>query len=354
MHHQDPSIDQLLRDESFINYCRGGNEADIRYWNDYILQHPEQKGRIEEAMRQYALLFNTLAEIDLHEQLQRLKDRVESPGAQIIPFSDKPRHKGRRLLRSAGIAAAVLLLITAGWLLLPHKPAAAPPAAEAVYASSPGEKKIFQLPDGTQVTMNAGSTISLNTAFGQASREVFLKGEALFDVRQNKAVPFIVHTVDVDVKALGTAFNIRSYEGDSASETTLIRGLVEVTLKYYNNKKIILHPDEKVATPPPAPIPEQPQIRPVKKMDDGSAQEVAWVDNNLVFDDEDFAQIAVRLERWYGIKVRFTSEAVKTYHFTATFKKEKIERVLEILRSSKEFAYDLDDTPDGRTLTIHK
>ncbi|MES1249334.1 MAG: DUF4974 domain-containing protein, partial [Chitinophaga rupis] len=93
---------------------------------------------------------------------------------------------------------------------------------------------------------------------------------------------------------------------------------------------------------------------PAKKMDDGSTQEVAWVENNLVFDDEDFVQIAAQLERWYGIKVSFTSEEVKTFHFTGTFKKEKIERVLEILRSSKKFNYEIDDNPNGRTLTIHK
>ena len=354
MHHQDLSIDELLRNESFTNYCRGRNEADVRYWNDYIRQHPEQKERIGEALRQYTLLFNTLAEIDLEEQLQRLKGRVENPGAQIIPFTDKPRNTRSGLLRGTGIAAAVLLLFAAGWLLIRHRPVATALPADAVYSSSPGEKRVFQLSDGTQVTMNAGSTISLNTAYGQTTREVFLKGEALFDVRQNKRVPFIVHTDDMDVRALGTAFNIRSYEGDRASETTLIRGLVEITLKYYNNKKVILHPDEKLAAPPSAPVPEQPQIRPVKKMDDGGVQEVAWVENNLVFDDEDFVQIAARLERWYGIKVNFSSDEVKTYHFTATFKKEKIERVLEILRSSKEFNYDLDDNQNGRTLTIHK
>jgi ferric-dicitrate binding protein FerR (iron transport regulator) len=172
----------------------------------------------------------------------------------------------------------------------------------------------------------------------------------------------------MDIRALGTAFNVRSYFGDKIAETALIRGLVEITLKKENNKKILLHPNEKVSwkqdaeteeeksvSPTPAikqlPAPEQVIIAPVKKMEDGTAQELAWANNSLVFDDEDFDEIGPRLERWYGVKIVFGSEDVKGYRFTATFKKEKIERVLDILKTTKEFTYEFDG---DRTILIHK
>lgn len=364
------SIEDLLKDESFSNYCRGVNEQDIQYWQNYLDQNPGKKELIDAAVRQYQLLFNTIADLDLREQLDHLKRKIElNDAAPVYSIRDRPARSGIAFYRKKIIiAAAAIGLVIAGWALFHAKQA--PPAGktEARYASRPGEKKLFQLPDGTQVTMNAGSEITLNKDYGQDTREVFLRGEAFFDVHQNKSSPFIVHTTDMDIRALGTAFNIRSYNGDKIAETALIRGLVEITLKKENNKKILLHPNEKVSCKRDVategekpvshapvmkqlPIPEQVMIAPVKKMDDGTAQELAWASNNLVFDDEDFDEIAPRLERWYGVKIVFGSEDIKEYRFTATFKKEKIERVLDILKTSKEFTYQFDG---DRTILIQK
>ena len=370
------SVEDLLKDESFSSYCRGGNEQDIQYWQNYLVQNPGKRELIEEAVRQYRLLFNTIADLDLREQLDQLQRKIElneavpvySMNDRSASISDRPVR--RRIVfygKKPMIAAAVMIAI-AGWYLLHPKQTPSPGKTEARYASKPGEKKIFQLPDGTQVTMNAGSEITLNKTYGQETREVFLRGEAFFDVHQNKNSPFIVHTSDIDVKALGTAFNVRSYFGDKIAETALIRGLVEITLKKENNKKILLHPNEKISwkqdaeteeekpASPTLPIkqlhaPEQIVIGPVKKMEDGTAQELAWANNSLVFEDEDFDEIGPRLERWYGVKIVFGSEDVKRYHFTATFKKEKIERVLDILKTTKEFNYEFDG---DRTILIHK
>lgn len=363
------SVEDLLKDESFSSYCRGGNERDIQYWQNYLVQNPGKRELIEEAVRQYRLLFNTIADLDLREQLNLLQRKIElNEAAPIYPINDRPARRGIGFYGKKALIVATVMVVIAGWYLLHPKQAPSPGKTEARYASKPGEKKIFQLPDGTQVTMNAGSEITLNKTYGQDTREVFLRGEAFFDVHQNKNSPFIVHTSDMDVKALGTAFNVRSYCGDKMAETALIRGLVEITLKKENNKKILLHPNEKISwrkdaeteeekpTSPILPIkqlhaPEQIVVGPVKKMEDGTAQELAWANNSLVFEDEDFDEIGPRLERWYGVKIVFGSEDVKRYHFTATFKKEKIERVLDILKTTKEFNYEFDG---DRTILIHK
>ena len=369
MQNQHPSIEDLLKEESFSNYCRGENEQDIQYWQDYLAQNPGERELIEEAVRRYRLLFNTIADLDLREQLEQFQHKIEnSEAAPVYSLNDRPVRPGAVFYgKKAMIAAAVLLVIT-GWMLFHSKQAPSSGKAEARYASKPGEKKIFQLPDGTQVTMNAGSEITLNNSYGQNTREVFLKGEAFFDVHQNKSSPFIVHTVNMDIRALGTAFNVRSYTGDKVTETALIRGLVEIILKKENNKTIVLHPNEKVSwkqdaekeeDKPESSVPAAGQlpalaktvIAPVKKMDDGTPQELAWANNNLVFDDEGFDEVGTRLERWYGVKIVFGSEDIKKYHFTATFKKEKIERVLDILKTTKEFNYELDS---ARTILIHK
>ncbi len=363
MHHPFLTVPDLLKDESFINYCRRQNERDISYWEKFIAENPGKKTLIDEAIHEYSVLFTALANSDLEEQVQKLRLKLEAAEAAPVVAMPGPAKNFFRRYKYV-IGSAAVLLLAAGYFL--WKKPDVPPAAiqEIEYASKPGERKSFQLPDGTQVSLNAGSTITVSNSFGQTTREVHLKGEAFFEVHHNKQLPFIVHTTDMDVKALGTAFNVRSYHGEK-SETSLLRGLVEVTLKKENNRKILLHPDEKIswsvtgikgetvhkATPPAKKeTAEISVVKPVKKMDDGSVKEVAWMENTLAFDDDAFEEIVPQLARWYDVEISFESEEVKHYHFTATFKREKLEQVLNILRASKTFRYRY----DGKMVVISK
>ena len=97
------------------------------------------------------------------------------------------------------------------------------------------------LPDGSLVWLNGGSRLTYDKAFNKGeTREVELKGEAYFDVAKNALKPFIIHTHQMDIKVLGTAFNVKSYPGDKSSETSLIHGSIEVTVRQGTGEKIIL------------------------------------------------------------------------------------------------------------------
>jgi transmembrane sensor len=295
-------------------------------------------------VHEYRLLFTALANADLDEQVQQLKNKLEGGvQAPVIALNPRRNRFSRRI--TIGIAAAAVGIIMYFMLQPTAKPHVNPQPLQ--YTCNHGERRNLQLPDGTIVSMNAGSEIKLNDNYGKATREIFLEGEAFFEVQHNKAVPFIVHTTTMDVKALGTAFNVRSYKGETKTEALLVRGLIEVTLKKDNNRKLLLRPDEKLLWTEKET--NKPAIQPVKKLDNGQVKELAWVENNLAFDDESFEEIATQLNRWYNIDIQFGSDSVKQYHFTATFKKEKIERVLEILKASKKFNY----TINGQTILIH-
>ncbi|OQP53365.1 hypothetical protein A4H97_23225 [Niastella yeongjuensis] len=348
------TVEELLKEESFINYCLRNNERDVHYWETFLVENPGRKDLIADAVQEYRLLFTALAQSDLDEQLTLLKNKVE--GNERAPVIELNRSGNRRTVaypRFTSIAIAALAILTVGLYMIwksQRIPVSQPERVQ--YVCKPGERKSFQFPDGTQVILNAGSELYLNDKYAKNTREVFLKGEAFFEVRHNAAVPFIVHTASMDVKALGTAFNVKSYNNENKTEAVLIRGLAEVTLKKDNNRKLLLHPDEKVlwteiktgvspATLPPVDktVPEQGVIKPVKKSDNGDVKEVAWVQNNLAFEDEPFEEIAYQLNRWYNVNIQFEANEIRQYHFTATFKKEKIEQVLEILRTSKRFNY---------------
>ncbi|OQP62797.1 hypothetical protein A3860_26150 [Niastella vici] len=351
MQHKYRTVEDLLKDESFINYCLRKNEQDVHFWEQYVVEHPDRKGLVEEAVQEYRLLFSALAHADLEDQLNNLKKKMANgEDAPVVELKRAaPSHTSFYRRFSYVAVAALAVMIIGGYL---YRMVQRIPSQISViqYACKPGERKSFQMPDGTQVILNAGSEISLNEHYAKNTREVYLKGEAFFEVQHNAAVPFIVHTSSMDVKAVGTAFNVKSYNNENRTEAVLIRGLVEVTLKKDNNRKLYLHPDEKVlwtearaneATPASTikTNPEQGVIKPVKKLDNGNVKELAWVQNNLAFEDEAFEEIAYQLNRWYNVDIQFETSDVKQYHFTATFKKEKIEQVLEILKASKKFNY---------------
>lgn len=360
------TVEELLREESFVNYCLRNNEQDIHYWETFIAANPGKKELIEEAVQEYRLLFTALARADLEEQLTSFKSKLEGDEtAPVIDLNRMRRTHTTLYRRFSSIAIAVLAVVTIGLYLLWKVQRASVSHSERVeYVCKPGERKSFQFPDGTQVILNAGSEIYLNDDYAKHTREVFLKGEAFFEVQHNAAVPFIVHTPSMDVKALGTAFNVKSYNNENKTEAVLIRGLVEVTLKKDNNRKLLLHPDEKVlwtdnktgseTTIPPTTvtaIQEQAVIKPIKRSDNGEVKEVAWVQNDLAFEDEPFEEIAYQLNRRYNVNIQFESNDIKQYHFTATFNKEKIEQVLDILRTSKRFNYRFDG---DRNIVIYK
>lgn len=348
------TVEDLLKEASFINYCLRKNERDILYWESWIAANPGKKELIAEAVQAYRLLFSALAMNDLEEQLTRLTNKVEGhDNTPVIELKRAGRLRRGSYPGFSSIAIVALAILTVGLYLVWQGQRSSRTRPSGVqYVCQPGERKSFQFPDGTQVILNAGSELYLNNHYAQNTREVFLKGEAFFEVQHNAAVPFIVHTASMDVKALGTAFNVKSYNNENKTETVLIRGLVEVTLKKDNNRKLLLHPNEKLlwtenktttstVLPPTTgkAITEQAVIKPVKRSDNGEVKEVAWVQNNLAFDDEPFEDIAYQLNRWYNVNIQFEANDVKQYHFTATFKKEKIEQVLDILRTSKRFNY---------------
>ncbi|WP_295721147.1 FecR family protein [Mucilaginibacter sp.] len=218
------------------------------------------------------------------------------------------------------------------------------------------KSKIY-LSDGSIVTLNSETTLKYPPTFKGSTREVYLNGEAFFDVAKDHRHPFIVHAGNMSIKVLGTAFNVKSYKNDLTSETTLIRGAIEVTLADRPSDRIILKPNEKLIlksttfkkhiinrnlvaqTPDTAKTSYALTNLTYLRSNDTTVVETSWVNNRLVFKDEDFNELANKMERWYGIKVKFKNSAAKDYHFTGVFEKESVTQALSALQLIESFSY---------------
>ena len=345
---------RLLADESFINYSLGHNKEDIAYWENFLKEHPWELESIAGLKEIILLTTQNIQDIESNDQLASLMKRIEA-GEQSKPVSIKQPFTPqiRRGLMAASLSG-ILLISALAWYNF-SKTSTTPAASQVLaYNSKKGERKSFQLPDGTMVILNADSHLILADDFGQKNRTVNLDGEAFFDVVHDKENPFIVHTAKMDVKVLGTEFNVNAYANGVVNETALIRGSIELTLNG-EKKKVILHPNQKfvianalssnsnASALSPASLKStiteglQPVI--IEK-GYNSVAEISWTENKLVFVNEPFNEVIKKLERWYGISIELQDASLATYTFTATFRNESIKDVLSGLQFSRHFEFN--------------
>ncbi|HNJ94703.1 MAG TPA: FecR domain-containing protein [Ferruginibacter sp.] len=221
-----------------------------------------------------------------------------------------------------------------------------------------GSRTKIQLPDGSQVWVNSGSTISYENFYKANTREVQLNGEAYFDVVRDPEHPFIVHTSGIDIKVLGTAFNVKAYQAESTIEATLIHGSIEVINKNRpGSPKIMLKPHEKLVyskypvadtrdqraeVKPAEPDAYSITIKPLsKEIADSNIVETAWVYNKLSFEDERFEDLAHKMEKWYNLRIVIENEKLKNYRISGSFINETPEEALKELQFLVPFSYVL-------------
>ncbi len=263
------------------------------------------------------------------------------------------------LLALSGIAASLLVIF-----FLFHNNKLNKAANKADYIASntvstrKGSKSNILLPDGTMAWLNADSKLTYNENFRGDFREVSLEGEAFFDVVKDKTRPFIIHTKTIDIRVLGTAFNVRAYETEKNTETALFRGSVEITLHNSPEKKIVLKPNEKLRVnnkslqfdtektnkeknqdPPELAI----QVGKVHfRAKDSSAWETLWIKNKLVFDAESLEEVAQKIERWYDVRVIINGDDdLKNTTFSGIFDNETVAQVMEALTITGNFRYSI-------------
>jgi ferric-dicitrate binding protein FerR (iron transport regulator) len=225
-----------------------------------------------------------------------------------------------------------------------------------------GSKNHFILPDGSKVWLNAGTTLKYSTTIDKDSiREVFLSGEAFFEIRHNVKHPFWIRTKQMDILDIGTEFNVKAYPQDETAEATLIEGSIEVNIKDLNHTEVLSAPNEKltvfhkeetfklsgsaVKTSDSAqkPINQVPvfTITKVVPAADSLVAETAWMKDVLVFQNKSFRELAVMMERWYDVAVSFDDDQLAEYRFTGAFADETIEQALEQLQLIRRFDFSL-------------
>ena len=294
---------------------------------------------------------------------------------QKVDAPEKRNQGGRRIVRyllqaAATIALAVLLSLSYQVFVNKNKRAVqmARPYSEVIVPN--GHKAQLTLTDGTKIWLNSNSTLRYPVLFDGDSRKVYLEGEAYLDVAKDKDRSFFVETKNLTLCVLGTSFNIKSYEDEGQVEATLIEGSLRivpskalkkkfksVTLK--PNEKAIYKKEESVLSVKELDVvhPEEKQ-RHKKRMPEMKGLEISqiesiisWKDNELIFWNETFEDIRIKMERWYGISILIEDEKLKNYRYSGKFiYNETINQVMDILALTTPIGYKL----DKNVLTIYE
>jgi transmembrane sensor len=256
----------------------------------------------------------------------KLKFKEKSPAKQkVIQWHSKTTFRW-------SVAASLLLFISSILIIYTSK-SARNNSYQIIYAAT-GKIKKIKLVDGTQVWLNAKSSLSISQNYNDDTREVKLNGEAYFDVEHMPSKPFIVKTNYLNTEVLGTAFSVSAYDNIKHHEITVKRGKVRVS----NDKNVLAELTYKKK------ISYDTNTKTINLSNSDDLDELLWINGILVFNDEPLQDIAIQLQNKFGYRFIFKNNDVKNIRLTATFENDiKLIDLMEVLKSATQVKYKINN-----------
>lgn len=297
---------------------------------------PDEKDEIRVWLNQSSdnrKLFGDLREIWLSAGVSGNKDEFNLDKA-IEKFKQKIHQSSRKIyMQRIGIifkyAAIALLLFALPVFYFLGRNSSIPEESYTTIACAYGDKSTINLPDGSLVYLNSGSKLTFNNNFQHQFRRVSIEGEAYFSVRENPQIPFIVKAADVEIKVLGTEFNVKAYPEEDIISTTLAEGKIELGVK---NQKIMMEPKQR--------LDYDLLAREMTLYDLADiTPDIEWKEGRLIFRNESLEELELKLERWFDVDIDFADENVKKRRFTGILERESILETLSYFNLSQHVGY---------------
>ena len=228
----------------------------------------------------------------------------------------KPRVSRRMLMVALAAAAVLIAVIGGGGGRLLRR---APQWKE--YSTAPAQRMVIRLQDGTQVTIAPKSRVRYTADFGRAHRDLYLDGEAYFQVARDFQRPLRVHTPGSVTEDLGTAFVVRAYGDQNGTEVVVTEGRVSLSRAETTSPAVVLGLRDlgRLGASGPATVRRGVDVD----------RYLAWTKGVLAFDGTPLSEVMPALERWYNVEIRLSDSALATRRLTASFQNEPIDLVLK-------------------------
>ena len=249
---------------------------------------------------------------------------------------DRKRLFRKRMIQVAAVVIPFVFIVSA--LFYNYQPAK--DQKDFVVVVKQGNRATVTLPDQSKVWLNSNSKLVYATGKNN-TREVRLTGEAFFKVFKDKTRPFIVSVNNLQVKVLGTSFNVKARLGSDCIETSLVEGSVKLSGEDLS-QDYYLKPSEKAIY--------SNSTKSIQIVASDNEVETAWKDNKLKFKSERFVDVIRKLEDWYGVKIKLQYPAIENDLMSGSFKDESLKTVLETFRIQYHIRYE----NSGDTIVLTK
>lgn len=299
-------------------------EEELRKLEEWILADPENEHSFQEARNIWHGMhpaFNP-DEIDVKKGELQVISRIRKP--------DKLRVLVQYWQRVAAILVVPLLLLSA-YLLTERQDNANDLMHYQEIKSPYGTFSQIDLPDGTQVWLNGGSTLKYPLKFTQGKRDVYLSGEGYFEVHSDKENPFIVTTSRMVLKATGTAFNVEAYTNDSTTAVTMVNGRIDVS---FGNAPITMQIGQRLCFDHTTLQPTLIHTDPYKWY--------AWKDGLMIFRDDPLSYVFKRLGQAFNVEIVVKDPGIANASYRATFEDEPLEEILRLLEMTAPIHFKLE------------
>lgn len=299
--------------------CTSKELAEFKTW----LSDGDKQHEVENWLLQH---WGAASEIDSTTLIETVVQQIQD--YQKV-HSNYSRFSITRILKIYQKVAAILLVPVIGLGILYWVNQHGQPLVQYTETIAPrGQKSQIVLADGTRVWLNSDTKIKYPTNFNEHQRDVYLDGEAFFEVSKSVDKSFIVHTSGVNVNVLGTKFNVKAYSDEDQIETSLFEGKINLEVK----NPLSEHTAEKLMTPGQSFSYTKTDGKLI--MNRFPREEInGWKKNQLIFKDDTFSNLVKKLERWYDVKVVYDEKLFNDRRLTVElYEGERLDRLMEVIR----------------------
>lgn len=339
------NLEEFVSDAYFRKWSLGELSPNDTFWEKWLQTYPEKVHLIEEAKSLVVALKVKDSSIFTDDEI--------NDGIQDILIDTQPKYANLHIIRTnwLRIAASVTLILGLGWWFMGKSKISnvnfeniTSTEQKATHSNNGKKSIVFELADGSKITLEPNSELRYGNEFGEEKREVFLTGEAFFDVKKDNQRPFLIYTGKLVTKVVGTSFRIKAYEKDNDISVSVRTGKVTVyrqDSKSKNSKslstEIVLIPNQKAVF-------EKDQELLVKTLVDKPIQiNDSPKNTSLVFEETKISEVFNSLEGIYGVKIGFDKEVFNKCSVTANFQNETLYQKLDLICEIIQAKYEIVD-----------
>ena len=326
-------MDQI--EDYILNFlARKETSEDVENLKKWLANDPSHREDLKKLLIAWdsAKLINASEKIDAKKAYERFEARIaeNKPSGKVVTLRTNSIFK--TVMRIAAIFVSVFLLGIVGYYFFTKNIDNSSEVFTEIIVPL-GSLDEIELPDGSLVMLNAGSSLRYPSDYGKKNRNVYFSGEGYFKVATiNSKSAFNVNTYDAKIVVTGTEFNVRAYLDEETMETTLIKGAVFVEKE--GIEPVLLQPGQKLSA-------KANEIEVIQLDLEKAKAETSWSKPDWRIEGMTLQNLALRLNKRFDVNIQ-VNEQVKDVHFTGTFKDETLEEILWIIKTSTDISYRIE------------